>query len=214
MTSEDLQAVLPENLALRLRRANSWLERAEQEVNEPDARFIFYWIAFNAIYGKEESSGVRSKERYLFDDLFRTVLSIDRQNRINDAVWKNLADSIRPLLDNQYVYLPFWKHVWGTGGDDWKTTFEQEKWEGLKPATRGNTRAALNIVFDRLYVVRNQVVHGGATWKTGRNREQLRDGVEILALLVPIFIELVESNPEIDWGPPDYSFADETGSIL
>ena len=32
----------------RMRRATSWLERAEQEEGDVDAEFIFYWIAFNA----------------------------------------------------------------------------------------------------------------------------------------------------------------------
>ena len=73
----------------------------------------------------------------------------------------------------------------------------------------------MNIIFDRLYVVRNQIIHGGATWGTGRNREQVRDGARIMALLVPVFVELIESNPkDINWDPPGYSLVGETGSIL
>lgn len=34
----------PENLSLRLHRALSWLDRAEQD-DDPDSRFIFLWIA-------------------------------------------------------------------------------------------------------------------------------------------------------------------------
>lgn len=30
-----------------MRRAASWLTRAEQEPNDPDAAFIFYWMKFN-----------------------------------------------------------------------------------------------------------------------------------------------------------------------
>ena len=37
---------------LRMRRATSWLARAEQERDDPDAAFIFYWIAFNAAYAQ------------------------------------------------------------------------------------------------------------------------------------------------------------------
>jgi hypothetical protein len=39
----------PDNLGLRVHRALSWLNRAEQE-GDPDSRFIFLWIAFNAAY--------------------------------------------------------------------------------------------------------------------------------------------------------------------
>ena len=216
MTIEDSQDALPENLALRLRRAKSWLERAKKEEGDRDAEFIFYWIAFNSIYGKEESSGFRSKDRELYDDFFRTVLSIDPENRISEAVWKNLSDTTSRLLENQFVYRPFWKNVFSRGKDckNWKSKFEEDERRGLSTLARGNTRGALNIIFDRLYVARNQIIHGGAAWEIGRNREQIRDGAAILALLVPRFIELMESNPHIDWGPPDYRFVDETGSIL
>ena len=39
---DSVQEDLPERLGLRLRRALSWLERAEKESNDPDAAFIFY----------------------------------------------------------------------------------------------------------------------------------------------------------------------------
>ena len=39
----------PVNRSLRLHRALSWLNRAEQ-VKDDDGRFIFLWIAFNAAY--------------------------------------------------------------------------------------------------------------------------------------------------------------------
>ena len=40
------------NLALRVHRALSWLGRAEQFAIQvdPDAQFVFLWIAFNAAY--------------------------------------------------------------------------------------------------------------------------------------------------------------------
>ncbi|RLA40362.1 MAG: hypothetical protein DRR42_25985, partial [Gammaproteobacteria bacterium] len=40
----------PESLSLRVHRALSWLNRAEQETKDHDARFIFLWVAFNAAY--------------------------------------------------------------------------------------------------------------------------------------------------------------------
>ena len=41
------------SLSLRVHRALSWLQRAEQEADDPDAQFIFLWIAFNAAYANE-----------------------------------------------------------------------------------------------------------------------------------------------------------------
>jgi hypothetical protein len=43
----------PPNLALRVHRALSWLNRAEQFAEDRDGNFIFPWIAFNAAYATD-----------------------------------------------------------------------------------------------------------------------------------------------------------------
>lgn len=58
--------------------------------------------------------------------------------------------------------------------------------------------------FERLYVLRNQVMHGGATWHSSVNRDQIRDGVNILGDVVPIIIHLMMENPRQLWGDPVY----------
>ena len=50
------------NLALRLPRALSWLNRAEQMTGDADLRFILLWIAFNAAYATE----IDERDRDLF----------------------------------------------------------------------------------------------------------------------------------------------------
>lgn len=47
----------------------------------------------------------------------------------------------------------------------------------------------LSIVFQRLYTLRNQLIHGGANWNSAVNRDQLRDANGILGDVVPIIIE-------------------------
>ena len=47
------QDIHEEPSRVRLHRAISWLTRAAQENDDPDARFIFLWIAFNAAYAKQ-----------------------------------------------------------------------------------------------------------------------------------------------------------------
>ena len=62
------------------------------------------------------------------------------------------------------------------------------------------TEIVLAIVFERLYVLRNQLVDCGATWHSKVNRPQVSDGTRILGTLVPIIIELMISHPELDFG--------------
>ena len=67
-----------------------------------------------------------------------------------------------------------------------------------------DTVEALSLVFDRLYVLRNQLVHGGATWNSTVNRDQVRDDAAILAVLMPVFVDVMMDNPCEDWGRPFY----------
>ena len=62
----------------------------------------------------------------------------------------------------------------------------------------------LSYVFDRLYVLRNQLLHGNATWHGSLNRPQLQDGNRIMQDLVPVFIHLMMGHQEIDWGSLSY----------
>ena len=62
----------------------------------------------------------------------------------------------------------------------------------------------LSMLFDRLYVLRNQMMHGGATWNSAVNRDQLHDGAAILGSFLPVMIDLMMDAPDQDWGAPMY----------
>jgi hypothetical protein len=66
------------------------------------------------------------------------------------------------------------------------------------------TAKILSTLFDRLYVLRNQLVHGGATWNSSVNRDQVRDGTAVLGWLLPVMIDIMMDNPDYDWGKPFY----------
>lgn len=199
-----LRETFPESLGLRVHRAISWLGRAEEEDDDQDVRFILLWIGFNAAYAgdlREELPGERSN----FRSFFETLITLDKSHRIYDLIWQRFSQEIRVLLDNQYVFSPFWSHHNGQPGyEDWKDRLAQAKRVAGQATMTKDTVKILMIVFDRLYVLRNQMVHGGATWNSSVNRAQVRDGVSILENLLPIFIDLMLENPAIDWGAPLY----------
>ena len=62
----------------------------------------------------------------------------------------------------------------------------------------------LSIVFSRIYTLRNQIMHGGATWNGSVNRDQIRDCVAILADLVPVVIEVMMDHHGALWGEASY----------
>lgn len=68
----------------------------------------------------------------------------------------------------------------------------------------------LLIVFDRLYTLRNQLMHGGATFAGRANRRQLKDGCAILQVCVPLILQVMQENhARNDWGQPFYPYIQE-----
>ena len=196
---------LPDALQLRIHRALSWIGRAEKEAEDDDAAFIFYWIAFNAVYAEDSQEAERASERRSFREYFSKIVGLDKDNVVYDAIWERFSHEIRVFLNNRYVFEPFWKFHNGVSGyDEWEDSFDRSKRAAGFALARQDTSAILSILFDRLYVLRNQLVHGGATWRSSVNRDQVRDGRRIVAFLVPRFVQIMVANPQEPWGAPYY----------
>lgn len=205
----DVRENLPRSLALRLHRSLSWIERADQEAEDVDAAFIFHWIAFNAAYARDIPESYGTEERALFGEYFEKIVRFDANRKIYDAIWSRFSGPIRLLLNNKYVFQPFWRHhnQPQTHGN-WEDLFLRRQKTIARALACQDTRVVLSILFDRLYVLRNQLFHGGATWNSGVNRRQVQDGAQIMAFLVPHFIELMMDDPDAGWGPPYYPVVD------
>jgi hypothetical protein len=206
----ELRESFAPELSLRVHRALSWLERAEQEQADDDAAFIFLWIAFNAAYAREiDLSTDRGGERALFGDFFEQLMRTDKAKRLYDVVWKRFPKEINELLRNKYVFHPFWQCQNAVPGyEAWDRSFMLAQKRAGEALFAKDSATILSIVFDRLYVLRNQLIHGGATWNSGTNRKQVRDGRAMLLALVPLFIDLMMDNPPVDWGNPQYPVVD------
>ena len=196
----------PSTMGLRVHRAISWIGRAETCECDNDARFIFLWIAFNAVYADErEFQTVSPSERAAFVDYFGKLVMHDYERRIYNALWQRFSGPVRTLMNNRYVFNPFWQYHNGIEGfANWDERFSMASRSFANAFQVGDTVRVLKFVFDRLYVLRNQLVHGGATWNSGINRNQVRDGAAILAFLMPVFVELMMDNPHENWGQPFY----------
>ena len=200
----------PETMGLRVHRAISWIGRAEACDKDDDARFIFLWIAFNAAYADErEFQSVAHGERAAFADYFGKLVERDKGRRIYNALWQRFSGPVRMLMGNRYVFNPFWQHHNGIDGfENWENKFLASSRSFAQALQAGDSVRVLSFVFDRLYVLRNQLVHGGSTWNSGVNRAQVRDGAAILAFLMPVFMDLMMDNPHEDWGRPFYPVVD------
>ena len=201
----------------RMRRARSWLARSRQAGVEEVERFMFLWIAFNAAYGNEaalrdfvEREDERGGESYRFRTFLRNIVEKDANRILERIVWDEFSGPIRVLLANPYVFRPFWRSVWSSEQDgDWRLSLEGSKKVAGAALTRRDIFTVLSVVFDRLYTLRNQIFHGGATWPAGFGRDQIRDGSRIMAALVPAILDIMQAdigqNPDSElWGKVAY----------
>ena len=189
-----------EGFSIRLHRALSWLHRAEQEENDYDAGFIFYWISFNANYAVKQIGLDKISEGQQFREFFDQITSVDETNLIYAFVWKHFTNEIRSILNNEFIYSSFWHAEETEYSGGWKEGFESAKFVVGKALANQDTQLVLQILFSRLYTLRNQLIHGNATWNGGLNRQQVTDGYKLLSHLQPIFIYLMLNNPEENWG--------------
>lgn len=196
----------PETMGLRAHRAISWIGRAEACGEDDDARFIFLRIAFNAAYADEqEFKAIAPGERAAFVEYFVRLVALDEDQRIYKALWQRFSGPVRMLMENQYIFNPFWQYHNGIDEfEDWEDRFAASSRSFASSFQTGDSTRVLSFVFDRLYVLRNQLVHGGSTWNSDVNRAQVRDGAEILGFLMPVFIDIMMDNPNENWGKPFY----------
>ncbi len=203
----DIREGFPEELGLRVHRAISWFGRAEKEQGDNDAAFLFLWISFNAAYAhEEEDSGfMKLGDRKQFIWFIEKMVALDEGGRLHDALWIKFRGPVAKLMQNRFVYRPFWLNQNGLpGGENWSKKWKRSAEHFVRDMADKHTARVLREVFDRLYVLRCQMVHGGTTWDSNVNRDQVMDGAAILGTIVPVMIDLMMDNPEADWGKPFY----------
>ena len=192
----------------RMRRADSWHRRSEEATSDAE-KFIFLWISFNAAYGAEVTTldvDENPREREKFGAFMRSIVERDEDGLLEESLWNGIPALIRRLLNNQYVYSPFWRAVLGSPeADGWEERFRRANERVCEAKRYKDVRVVLREVFLRLYTLRNQLFHGGATFATGWGGDQVRDGARIMESLVPVILEImrtdIETNPESDiWG--------------
>jgi len=112
------------------------------------------------------------------------------------------------LLVNRYIFNPFWQYHNGINGfENRDDRFKTSARSFAQSFQTGGSVRVLSFVFDRLYVLRNQLVHGEATWNSVVNWAQVRDGAEIPGFLAPVFIDSMMNNPNENWVKPFYPVA-------
>jgi hypothetical protein len=198
----------PRSLAVRVHRALSWLNKAEQS-DDLDSQFIFYWIAFNAAYAQHIDRSILMTERGKFQQFLSKIVSLDDENQLAEFVWQEYTNTIRVVLNNEFIFESYWDAQTGViTKDEWKQLRAKSVHASHQALASEQTDIVLSIVFSRLYTLRNQLLHGGATWNGKLNRQQVADCTAIMAKVIPILIEVMMDHPNELWGESIYPVID------
>ena len=188
-----------ENFAIRIHRSLSWLKRSEQEEDDQDARYIFLWISFNAIYAGLGTLDENMYQKKVFNKYFEILIEQDKEKYIYEYIWSKFTSVIRSVLTNEFLLPSYWKYH-DNDQKLWIEDYEQSKRVVNFALSNKDSVTILNILFDRLYLLRNQIFHGSSTWNSKVNREQLDRCIALLGEIVPIFLTIMMHNPNVDWG--------------
>ena len=98
---------IAEPMRVRIHRAISWLARVEREADDPDTRFVFLWIAFNAAYAK--AFGFEDSSREQVRAFFEQLVTVDAEKWLASLMLTQFSGPVRALVANRYVFEPFWR---------------------------------------------------------------------------------------------------------
>ena len=194
-----LRASYEDSFSIRIHRSLSWLNRSEKETEDVDAKFIFLWISLNSAYSIHMDALKNQGDEELRSDFFQTLLK-NGQNEIHEIIYERFSHEVRSILRNEFILTSLWE-----GKDDWEMKLKNEKRE-VQDALRdrNETIYILTILFKRLYVLRNQIFHGSSTWQGKLNRQQVKDGANLLSYFLPAILSIMMENSNDNWGVSAY----------
>lgn len=203
----------------RIKRADSWVERArsleagrQAELadltaveNHYHEQFIYYWIAFNAMCGRADTTSHAYLRRYLddFNWFLARICELDRPEGKIEAAVRSVKREIHGLLKDRFLVQEYWREGYSTSV---RRILENDRRAAEEALDSEHVRDCLEILFlGRLRILRNQIFHGCSTYRDSLNKDSLRPAVKVLSTLVPLFLEIMrERGSRNDWPPIPY----------
>lgn len=188
---------------VRIWRALSWLERAETlDSADIEGRFISTWISFNALYGQLDPDRRAYGDREAWSTFLAHIWRIDSEERLSALMQKRQMRILR-IIEDKYLCHRFWLE-----GDSAAKVVRDELRETMARFGGREMHKVLGLLFDRLYVLRNQLLHGASTKGSRLNRRPLREAGNLLIDLVAEMLGvMITHGIDEGWGelcyPPD-----------
>jgi hypothetical protein len=213
-----------------LERAKSWISLA-QALSQPEGfpvetenaegetiaaktraheRFIFYWIAFNCLYGRRYYDGFKADQETDIQKFLKKVKMMSQFSQENkETILEDAVSAChtfgRKLVLDRFLDDRYWRR-------QPKVTQiirdSEEKWRQAEKELdmRKDCGLFLELTFDRLRVLRNQIMHGCASHGLqSKGYKSLSFGVRFLEIMLPAFFMLTERHGEhVKWEKAPY----------
>ena len=185
-----------QDFSIRVWRGLSWLERAEaMGTDDLEGRFISAWLWFNALYGRIDDDGQPWGDREAMGTFLAQIWRLDHCERIRRVLGKRQLQVLK-LIESKYLAGRFWSEGESASQGVKKELRSAMAWFGTPKMLK-----VLQLLFDRQYVMQNQVMHGASTKGSKLNRRTLRGTGSILLELLPAMLAImIEGGIEEDWG--------------
>lgn len=192
---------------LRIHRAISWIKASETHAENDDIRFICFWISFNSCYAIDNyfNTETANYEKNSIDNFLNKIVSLDHNQKICSLICEQFAPEVQLIIQNEFLFRPYWEYQRNNYHTHYyEQPLAREITETNNSLEKGDVVKVLEIVLSRLSVLRNQLFHGGATYKGSVNRQQVKEATLLLKELVPTVIEIMIENQEKEWDTPYY----------
>lgn len=183
---------------VRFHRACSWLQRVEQITDgDLDLALLNQWIAFNSLYGQwDHAAREPVSDNECWRHFLERMLALDQRSHVVDALMDN-KPLVMSIFDDEFLSRYYWQEPTGKrASQSKKTMYEARTWY-----LQGNWLLILDRLFERIYFLRCQLVHGGATYNSSLNRTAIRRCKQAMDHLLRAFLLVwINFGSEEDWG--------------
>jgi hypothetical protein len=193
--------------SIRFHRACSWLARAEElagGVNAPgdtDLQLLSQWIALNSLYGEwDEHARMPVNDCECWKAFIDRVLKLD-QTLVIQEILTDHRQLVEKILLDPYVS----KHFWQDPTLENARQVARQKRQVQSMYFEKRWLVILERLLERIYLVRCQLAHGGATWNGKLNRSTVERCSRMLDRLVRGFLLIwIRNGADECWGTMCY----------
>lgn len=171
------------NWQIRVHRSLSWSIRARSfGDDQPEAALLFHWIAFNSLYGRWDN--IHARPAYDSSERNRFLRRAEgAEPRAFEEFLHRHKPVLKKLLGTPFLSNTFWRNPDAPKARE-QATADLFRLDGL---LRNGPRARLlEIAFERVYVLRGQLVHGASSSGSRLNRTTLTHCLEWMRSVVPL----------------------------